>query len=222
MFTDVAPTRFADCVRTCASALAVGLLVGCSTIAPTPAPAEEPLPQIMQDAGKAAAEGNKERARELYRTAAKTHPTSKEPWLKLAEDYFNAGNYGQAILSAQEVLQRDPADAMGSGVLAVSGLRVSASALATLRQQKGSLTDGTRTEAERLAQALRDVLGEPVLVPPPQSAAPLPPVVTTTNRQRPARPKIVPIGAAAAASAPPAPTAPKPAAPENPFNVLKK
>jgi len=188
----------------------------------------------MQEAGQAAAEGSKERAREVYRTAAKTYPTSKDPWLKLAEDYFEANNYGQAILASQEVLQRDPADSVATSVLAVSGLRVSASALSLLRQQQRTLNGGTRSEAEDLAKVLRELLGEPVLVP---RAAP------TVAKPAPAAPaKRPPSGRAAAASDTPAPMAapasappvspkpqpPKPAAPkadapaDNPFDTLKK
>ena len=80
-------------------------------------------------------------------------PTSKEPWLKLAEDYFEANNYGQAILASQEVLQRDPADSVATSVLAVSGLRVSASALSLLRQQQRTLRlmAGRRVQHDGLA-----------------------------------------------------------------------
>lgn len=177
----------------------------------------------MQEAKQAATEGSKERARDIYRTAAKTYPASKEPWLKLAEDYFEANNYGQAILASQEVLQRDPADSVATSVLAVSGLRVSASALSMLRQQQSSLNGGTRSEAEDLAKVLRDVLGEPVLVP---SAAPaVKPAVAPGRRSSAPRPAA---GASAPASAPamgapkatPAPKADPP--PANPFDTLKK
>ncbi len=213
-----------------ASAAALLLVAACTTTPPVAAPAVQPLAEYMQQAGQAVTEGNKERARELYRTAAKTYPTNKEPWLKLAEDYFEAANYGQAILAAQEVLQRDPADSLASSVLAVSGLRVSASALNTLRQQRQTLNSGTRTEAESLAVALRDALGEPVLVPRPAAAQPAPAVVATKPKPvaRPAAAASAPAAAAATPAAPAAPavkpaaTATKPATPDNPFNVLKK
>jgi hypothetical protein len=201
--------------------IAAGLLLGgCATPPPPPpaaAPAVQPLQQYMVEAGQAATEGSKERARELYRTAAKTYPSSKEPWLKLAEDYFEAANYGQAILAAQEVTQRDPADSLATGVLAVSGLRVSAAALSTLRQQQSALKGGTRTEAESLARILRDMLGEPVLVPRPDVVST--PAVTSV----PAKPRPPRRSTAAAAPAANAASAPqKPAMPANPFNVLKK
>ena len=197
-------------------ALAAGLLlVGCASApppVPTAAPAVQPLQEYMQEAGQAAAAGSKERARDVYRTAAKTYPTSKEPWLKLAEDYFEAANYGQAILAAQEVIQRDPADSLATSVLAVSGLRVSASALSTLRQQQSPLNGGTRSEAEGLARILRDLLGEPVLVPRPVAAAASAAAPVPVKARQPARP---------AAAKPPVPAAPKPATSTDPFNVLK-
>lgn len=210
---------------------------GCAIVpAPPPgsaAPAVQPLQQYMQEAGQASGEGSKERARDLYRTAAKTYPTSKEPWLKLAEDYFEAKNYGQAILASQEVLQRDPTDSVATSVLAVSGLRVSAAALSMLSQQQRTLNGGTRTEAEDLAKVLRDLLGEPVLVP--RATSTTKPATPTVRRPLAARAAAVPTDAAASApsapSAPPTqptPIAPKPAPPKadapaaNPFDTLKK
>ena len=201
-------------------ALGVGLLmVGCASAPPPPpiaAPAVQPLQQYMQEAGQAADAGSKERARDVYRTAAKTYPTSKEPWLKLAEDYFEAANYGQAILAAQEVIQRDPADSLATSVLAVSGLRVSAAALSTLRQQQSPLNGGTRSEAEGLARILRDLLGEPVLVPRPVAAAASAAAPAPVKARQPARP------AATKPAVTPVPAAAGTATSTDPFNVLKK
>ena len=203
------------------------LMTACAQSPHTAAPAAQvqPLQQYMQEAAQAGADGSKERSRELYRTAAKNYPTSKEPWLKLAEGHFESANYGQAILAAQEVLQRDPADSTATSVLAVSGLRVSAQALATLRQQKSALTGGTRSEAEGLARSLREALGESVLVPrPPPAAVAAASTPNTVAAAAPApKPKLAPRPTAAPAPAQiPAPAAQKPAPPDNPFNVLKK
>lgn len=215
-----------------ACVLAAGLMLsGCATTPPpatAAAPAVQSLAQYLQEAGQAAGEGSKQRSRELYYTAAKTYPASKEPWLKLAEDYFEASNYGQAILASQEVIQRDPDDSLATGVLAVSGLRVSAAALSTLRTQQTTLNGGTRTEAESLARVLRELLGEPVLVPRPAAAASAPALVA--KPKRPPRPAAASAGATptapaltSATAAPAAAPAPqKTAAPDNPFSVLKK
>jgi hypothetical protein len=208
------PRRELQSLRRGCWAFALALtLAGCTTPPPaTPAPAVQPLAQYMQEASQATGEGSKQRSRDLYYTAAKNYPTSKEPWLKLAEDYFEAANYGQAILAAQEVVQRDPADSLAAGVLAVSGLRVSAAALSTLREQQTTLNGGTRSEAEGLARTLRELLGEPVLVPRPATPAPTTPAPARPRAPRPS-----------AATAPGAASAPaKPTSADNPFNVLKK
>jgi tetratricopeptide (TPR) repeat protein len=189
------------------------------TPAPAPAPAVQSLQQYMQDAARAAGEGNnKERARELYRTAARQYPASKEPWSKLAEDYFESANYGQAILAAQEVVQRDPQDGVATSVLAVSGLRVSAAALKSMRDQNSKLSGGTRSEAQALAKTLRDALGETELVPQ-AAAAPAPTDAAAPAKAaaiKPARPVVVRRAPAStpAAAAPPGGT-------DDPFKILK-
>lgn len=219
-----------------ALALAAGLVLGGCASAPSTAPEVPAVPsmaQYLKDAGQAAADGQKDRARDLYRAAAKAYPTSKEPWLKLAEDRFEAGDHGQAILAAQEVLQREPGNNVATSILAVSGLRVSTTALAALRQQNASLSGSARTEATGLAFLLRDALGESVLVPRPTAAQ-----TTAAPRVAPAKPKAVarpatPTPAAAPATA--TTTAPAPAAAmaptaamqpvaasADPFSVLKK
>lgn len=99
------------------------------------------------------------------------YPASKEPWLRLTEDYFRQGDYGNAILAAQEVTQRDARNPLAQSVLAVSGLRVSAQALGELRE-RASFEVGSRDEAVELTRQMRASLGEPVLVPVRQEAAP--------------------------------------------------
>jgi hypothetical protein len=194
--------------------LALGIaLSGCAMApvkGPEPAPAISSLQEYMQQGGKAAADGSAGRARETYRTAAKAYPASKEPWLKLAEDYFEASDYGNAILSAQEVMLRDSNDNIAASILAVSGLRVSATALQSIRSQN-RIAGNTRTEAETMARTLRDVLGETVLVPRPASPASAPVV------SNPIRPKPRP----AVASSPSKPVAPQPSANSNPFDKLR-
>jgi tetratricopeptide (TPR) repeat protein len=202
---------FRDCLLLGWALSAAILLAACSTTpAPVSAPAVQPLEQYMREAADAATAGNKDRARELYRTAAKTNPTSKEPWLKLADDYMRDENYGHAILSAQEVLQRDPADVHAAGILTVGGLRLAASGIQSLRQQKGTFNGETRTEAQKAAAVLREVTGEKELVPPPPIAASAEPTASAAKPAPARRP---------AAAAPPRPPASAPAAkpPDNPF-----
>ena len=182
--------------------------------APVPAPKVEGLPELMHRAATAQASGDREKARELYRSAAKAEPTSKAPWLKLAEGYFESGDYGNAVLAAQEVIHRDASDSVAAGVLAVSGLRISTAALATLRQHS-SIAAGTRTEAQMVVQTLRDVLGEPVLVPRPQVEPVAAPPPKPRRRVRAAKP-VRPVAAKTQPK-----RVPPPAAGGNPFDALK-
>ena len=187
----------------------------------------------MGDAAKARQEGSRTKERDTYRAAAAAYPARKEPWSKLADSYFEANDYGNAILAAQEVLQRDATDTVANGMLAVSGLRVSTAALAELRKQK-SLGSDTRAQAEEIVQGLRETLREPVLVPPPvegtppvrtadqpaarRQPAPAVPVVRTAVPARPAASAAAPGGRAPAPAPVPRPAA-TPAA--NPLDKLR-
>jgi tetratricopeptide (TPR) repeat protein len=210
--------------------------VGCATPTPppAPAPAQPSLEELMQRAQSSAKEGRREAARIEYREAAKAYPAVKAPWVKLAEDYFEASDYGNAILAAQEVQQRDPQDILAQSILAVSGLRVSSSALIALRDQTSGVPSSTRDQAEALTRTLREALGETILVP---RAEPPPPVPRPrTNRPRPSTaPQAAPLAnpaagqaaplppaAPAAAAKPPAASpAPAPAPAANPFEKPK-
>jgi hypothetical protein len=209
------------------------LVAGCASNPPPPAPAPQvqPLAEYMTEAAKARSERLVGKERDTYRTAARLYPTSKEPWAKLAEGYFEAADYGNAILAAQEVLQRDPADPLAASVLAVSGLRVSTNALSTLRtQNNNSLPADTRSQAEGLTRTLRELLGETVLVPPPADAAAPAATAAPAPARRPAPRPAAPPKPAAPVAAPAPATAPAPAkapapAPKpvekSPFDALK-
>lgn len=100
----------------------------------------------------------------LLKSATKTYPADKRPWLQMAQINFNNTNYGDAITNALEALQRDPSDEVANSIVAVSGLRLSTSALTDLRKQK-KLFGSIDSEAQDLARLLRESLGELVLVP---------------------------------------------------------
>lgn len=170
----------------------------------------------MADAVKAKQEGSVSKEREVYRSAAAAYPTRKEPWSKLAESYFEVNDYGNSILAAQEVLQRDAADSVATSMLAVSGLRVSTTALASLRQQQPLRSD-TRAQAEEIVKQLREVLGEVVLVPAATAPAPAP---RRAVAPRPA-PAVTTPTTATTPTTPPAATATPPAKPANPFERLR-
>jgi hypothetical protein len=206
--------------------------VGCATptTPPAAAPVQPSLEELMQRAQNSAKEGRREAARIEYRDAAKAYPAVKAPWVKLAEDYFEVSDYGNAILAAQEVQQRDPQDVLAQSVLAVSGLRVSSAALIALRDQTSGVPSSTRDQAEALTRTLREALGETVLVPREEPPAPAPRPRTSRPRTTTA-PKPIPTpNPAAAQTAPLAPTAPAsatkppataPAPVANPFEKLK-
>lgn len=199
------------------TALLVVTLTGCETTTSTnPTPASVPATPTLQsflDAGaKARKEGSRNKERDAYRAAAAAYPTNKQPRLKLAESYFEDADYGNTILSAQEVLHLDSADQVATSMLAVSGLRVANTALTSLRKQN-SLGADTRSQAEGVAKQLREVLGEPVLVPKSDASNAAPAPV-----RRPAPPSRKAANAAAPAAEAPAKP---PAKPANPFDKLK-
>ncbi|MFG6469327.1 hypothetical protein [Roseateles sp. BYS87W] len=180
---------------------AAALLTACASVPPPPPPAPPPprptLTELMKDAQDAAQAGAKDKSRAQLTTAAKAYPVQKEPWVKLAEDYFETADYGNAILAAQEVVQRDPVDRTAHSILAVAGLRVASTSLLALREQQSGMPTDTQSEARNLTKALRETLGEPLLVPP----------VTPPPAPAPRKPT----GARAAAPASTPSGAPKPA-----------
>lgn len=152
-------------------------LAACSSLSGPPATPAQPAPAVvsmdewMARGDSAIKAGDHARARESWHAAARDYPAAPQPWLKLSEDYFDAADYGNAVLAAQEVLQRDPRDRVANSVLAVSGLRLTAGSLAALRDD-GAYAVGSRDEAVALTRSLREALGEPVLVPPPEASSP--------------------------------------------------
>jgi tetratricopeptide (TPR) repeat protein len=186
------------------------LLAACATPAPPPAepaPAVVSLEEWLARGDTARKDGLHEAARSAYREGARAYPTDKQPWLRLADDYFSTGDYGNAVLSAQEAVQRDPRDNTAHSVLAVSGLRITAGSLAALREQSGYPV-GSREEALDVTRRLREALSDPSLLPP----APPDPPATPARKSRPIKPSTAaaPTSAGATTSSPaaaaPAPT----------------
>lgn len=123
----------------------------------------ERIVESLAAADKAQKLGKTSSALEELDDAIRVEPSSKLPWLRKAQIHFDARQYGQAITSAQEVLQRDAHDLTAKSILAVSGLRVSAQALEQLRQAN-EVSGSARSEAESVARIIREALGEPILM----------------------------------------------------------
>jgi tetratricopeptide (TPR) repeat protein len=176
--------------RLAAIFIAAALLGGCAT-----PPAESPraaasLDTVTREADAELAKGNKEQAVAMLTQGARSYPTSPAPWLRIANIWFDAGNYPSAILAANEALQRDASSQEAKSLLVVGGLRVAAGAVAGLRPT-GGVGANARTEAENLTNSLRTVIGEKALVPAtPNEARTSSPVARP--KTRPARTAALP------------------------------
>lgn len=140
------------------------VLAGCASHMPNGATEKAELESSVAAADAELAKGKRENAVALLTEAAQANPTSTVPWQKIANVWFEAGNYPSSILAANEVLQRDPSSQEAKSLLVVAGLRVAAGAVSGLRPS-GNIGVNVRTDAENLTNSLRDVLGEKVLVP---------------------------------------------------------
>lgn len=118
----------------------------------------------MAEADAAIAAGQADKAYTLLKGAAQAFPTDKTPWVRMAQMRFDAKNYGEAIVNAQEALERDPEDTLAHSIAAVSGLRVTSEALTDLSRMK-KINSDVKSEAQDLAKLLRASLGEEELVP---------------------------------------------------------
>lgn len=169
--------------------------------------------------------GGEETARQIYREAITAFPTDKRPWLGLAQSYFELSDFGNAILAAQEVVQRDPEDETAHGILAISGLRVATMALGSIRES-GDINASARREAEIMSRNLRILFGAQEKAAEKETPAPRRAAAQVRTRPVPAA---EPEQAAKPAPAPraqrprrPAPAPrPAPAAPSNPFGALR-
>ncbi len=147
--------------------IGAAMLAGCATDSPLHRGERlsvQTLESMLADADRAAAVGQHDKFQAVLQAAAANYPAEKAPWLQMAQTRFDRGSYSDAIVQAQEALQRDPADKQALSIIAVSGLRLSTRALADLSQQS-NLGGSVRSEAQELARMLRNTLGEEVLVP---------------------------------------------------------
>jgi tetratricopeptide (TPR) repeat protein len=129
-----------------------------------------PMEAVLQSVDGVTTAVDKEKALALLEAAAKANPADARPWLKSAQMQFDAANYPSAILAAEEAYKRDPSNAEAKSLALVSSLRVAVKYVSDLRANE-KLQGGARSDAEQLAQSLRETLGAQVLVPSPAASA---------------------------------------------------
>ena len=120
--------------------------------------------ELIKEAQQAVSSGARARAQTLLEEATRRDPTDKQPWIKLAQLYFDQSQYAQAITAGQEVLARDSGNLDARSIVLVSSLRIAAKSLQEL-SLSNQLAGDTRTEARKVTHMLRETLGESVLVP---------------------------------------------------------
>ena len=160
-------TTFSTLYRFLGAAALIATLSACETAKPLPPPVAAPkLQDMLTKASEAASAGQKEQAITLWKATTTAHPTDKTAWGHIAKAKFDAAQYGEAIVNAEEVLVRDPNDKQASSIIATSGLRLATRALANLSRQNG-FTGSLQKESMELARVLRDSLGNDTLFSPP-------------------------------------------------------
>jgi predicted Zn-dependent protease len=147
------------------SVISIAILAGCASTAPAPAPKPVTMASALADADAAAKAGRSDQAYAILKTAASANPTDKAPWLRMAQMRFEDKNYGEAIATGLQVIERDPDDMLAYSLVAVSGLRVSSKALGDLTQKNG-FSGSVRNEAQDLANLLHATLKERIVQQP--------------------------------------------------------
>lgn len=180
-------SRLTEFHRVLCGAACVLALSACTTTAPVKPPVvvKPPLDKVLSQATEASRAGQKEQAIKLLDQAAVDYPADQGPWLQKAQIRFEGGQYGEAILDAQQVLARNPTDKVANSIVAIAGLRLSTTALNDLIRQN-NLSGSLRTESQELAKLLRESLGEkdlvtgvkpkPPVAPPGRPSRKVPPV----------------------------------------------
>lgn len=140
------------------------LMSGCASTTTVDADGQPSIEPLMSQAETELGKGRRDQAIALLNQAAKESPTNVAPWLKIANIWFDEGNYPSSILAANEVLARDENSQEAKSLLVVSGLRVAAKAVQGLVPHN-PVNPNARQEAENLTKSLRLALGEKVLVP---------------------------------------------------------
>ncbi|PND32965.1 hypothetical protein C1I89_18450 [Achromobacter pulmonis] len=135
---------------------------GCATSSKPPTEAE--YKQSMTHATETLANKGNDQAVAEFQEIALRNPSRGEPWSYIAKIRFDEQRYGEAIVAADEALNREPEDFTAKTVRAVGGLRVAMQSLADLRAD-ALLAGNAKTDAVALAAAMRETLGQDVLFP---------------------------------------------------------
>ncbi len=159
-------TTITTLFRLLGSTALIATLSACTTTAVAPPAPPAKLQDMLTKAQEAASAGQKEQAVTLWKQTAVAHPTDKTPWANIAKAKFDAAQYGEAIVNAQEVLVRDPNDKTASSIIATSGLRLATRALADLSRQNG-ISGSLQKESMELAKLMRESLNREELFLPP-------------------------------------------------------
>ena len=140
----------------------VALMTGCAASVKPQTDAE--FKQSITQATQSLASKGGDQAVAEFEEIAQRNPSRGEPWSYIAKIRFDEQKYGEAIVAADEALNRDPEDFTAKTVRAVGGLRVAMQSLADLRAD-ALLAGNARTDAVALAAAMRETLGQDVLFP---------------------------------------------------------
>ncbi|KGD90370.1 hypothetical protein JL37_20670 [Achromobacter sp. RTa] len=181
----------------------LAVLAGCATSSKPPTDAE--YKQSMTHATETLATKGNDQAVAEFEEIAQLNPSRGAPWSYIAKIRFDEQKYGEAIVAADEALNRDPEDFTAKTVRAVGGLRVAMQSLADLRAD-ALLAGNARTDAVALAAAMRETLGQDVLFPEGRKPRPRQP------RRNDPPAAATPAAGAPAAAAPASAQAAKPAA----------
>ena len=132
------------------------LLSACAT-----KPPEKVIPismhQSVQDAADAVASQGAEYAVAELEKLAKFDPTSALPWTQIAKIRFEEEKYGQAIVAADEALQRDYDNFTAKSIWVIGGLRLARKGILDLKDD-AQLAGDAKTDATELAKAVQEVL----------------------------------------------------------------
>ena len=167
-------TTFSDFKFLCGVLACAAALTGCSATAPVVPKGPAPLSELLSKGSQAAATGQKEEAISVWKQAGQAYPADKAPWANIAQSRYDSGQYGEAIVNAQEVLLRDPNDKVANGIIAVAGLRLANRALGDLSRQNG-MTPQVRVDVQEQAKMLRENMGdrESAIAPQPRRQPPV-------------------------------------------------